>query len=514
MRSPPPFLLAALSATALVGVAGAVLWSPTAVGVFNDDGVYVLLGKAIAQGEGLRYMGVAAEPPAPKFPPLYPILLAAVWAIWPSFPANVFAFKALNLLLAAVGAGLFAAYVARAFGVAWHWGAAAALAAFLTVDTWRYAVVPLSEPLFLCTFVLALAAAAQVERQEQAGMPALALALAAMAAALYTRTIGVVLVPALVAGWALAGRRRAAAAAAAAGVIAVVPWFLWTRAASAEIPAPMAEILGPYGGWIAAEVGGAGAGYTAVLARRAADLAGRMFTVLLPGPPAPRAGFAPVVAAAGLAGTVWMWRSARSTVIAVAGFLMVLWLWPYSARRLVAPAVPWLVLAVGAGFLAGARAGRPRLGAVARVAGVIWGVWFVGGNVFGLTARRHDAVLLERSLLLMRAAEAVSTATPADAVVGAPELWAGLHLYTGRTVAPSARFRPLSARGPAWGTTEEQIELWRAAQVDYLVLEFGGRIHGEALLALQQRCGAESVTHVARFPGGELVRVALRGCGA
>lgn len=208
--------------------------------------------------------------------------------------------------------------------------------------------------------------------------------------------------------------------------------------------------------------------------------------------------------AAACAGGVWMWRRSRRSVLFVAAFLAVLWLWPYSARRLVAPVVPWLVVLVGAGCVAGARAKWPTVFLPSRILGLTWGVWFVGANAAALLAHRHDAVLLQRSLLLLRAAQGVRVATPPDAVVGAPELWAGLHLYTGRTVAPSARFRPVSGPEPVWGTAAEQIELWRTAGIEFLVLEFGGRIHGDALTELQGRCGAEAVRSVARFPDGEI----------
>ncbi|MBI4539535.1 MAG: hypothetical protein HY704_08510 [Gemmatimonadetes bacterium] len=510
-RAPPP-LVAGLAAGLFVAFAGMLLWSPAAVGVFNDDGVYVLLGKALAEGHGLRYAGVVGAPPAAKFPPLYPLLLAGVWKLWPSFPANVPAFKALNLVLAGSGAGLLAAYLVTVFRVRGRTAVALAAAVSLTVDTWRYAVIPLSEPLFVLALVAALAAAARVERGGEGGMGAgaLLLALVATAAAFYARTIGIVLIPAVALGWLLAGRRRAAALVVAAGVAAVSPWMLWTRVAAARIPAPLADILGPYGNWLAAEVGESGAGYTGVLARRALDLVGRVLAALLPGlPNVVQWALAPVIVAAAIAGGVWAWkraRSARTTVLAVVGLLLVLWLWPFAARRLVAPVVPWLALGVGAGFMVGARHRRPRMALTSGTAALAWAGWFVSANVLALSARRHDLVLLERSIVLSRAAEAVRAATPPDAVVGAPELWAGLHLYTGRTVAPSARFRPWS-KGPVWGTPEEQLKLWRAAGIDYLVLEFGGRVHGDALLALQRACGAESVRSVARFPGGELVRL-------
>lgn len=485
------------------------LWSPTAVGVYNDDGVYLLIGKAIADGEGLRYAGAVGSLPAPKFPPLYPLLLAAVWKAAPSFPANIIAFKALSLTLTVAGAGLFAGYLVRVFGLSLRWAAVLTIAAWLTVDTWRYAVLPLSEPLFTALLIVALACAASLERgEEPVGWAFVVVTVAATVAALYARSVGIVLVPAIAVGWALARQRRAAVVAAFACLLLALPWSIWTRVAAREIPTPFADVLGPYGGWLIAEIRQVGLAYPMVLGTRVLDVVNRVLVSLLPGlANAARWFVAPLVLAAAVAGAVWMWRRSRAAVLAVAAFLAVLCLWPYSARRLVAPVVPWLVLVTAAGFVAGSRSGRAPLAIASRGLGIVWGIWFVGASVLSLATRQHDRVLLERSILLMRAAEAVNTATSADAVVGAPELWAGLHLYTGRTVAPSARFKPLSTAGPPWGTPDEQIELWRVAGLSYLVLEFGGAVHGPALAVLQERCGEGAVRSVARFPGGELVRL-------
>lgn len=498
-----------------MAVVGLVLWSPTAVGVFNDDGVYALLGRALARGEGLRYAGVVGSPPAPKFPPLYPLLLAAIWKVWPSFPANAAGFKALNLALAAGGSGLFAVYLMRALGVPAVASLAMAVGAWLTVDVWRYAAVPLSEPLFVCTLVLALVAATRVERGGAGArvLPGVA-AVAALAATYYTRTIGIVLVPALVLAC-VAGRRwKAGAAMAVAGAALIAPWILWTQRVERQVPGPLADILGTYGGWLGAQLATADPEWAADVARGGLELGNRVLSALLPGvPAAARWALAPLLVAAGGAGAAWVWRRSRSTVLFIIGFLAVLWLWPYSARRLLAPVVPWLVVVVGAGFAVGARARWQGVGAPSRVLGFTWAVWFVAANAAALAAHRHDAVLVERSLLLLRVAQGVRIATPRDAVVGAPELWAGVHLYTGRTVAPSARFRPASGERPVWGTAAEQIKLWRTAGIDFLVLELGGRIHQDALLELQRRCGREAVRSAARFPGGEIVRLDWRTCG-
>src|ERR1051325_2612567 len=74
----------------------------TPIGVFYDDALYTILGKAIASGEGYRYLNIPGAPPATHYPPGYPALLALLWKISPTFPQNVALFKTTNALLLGV----------------------------------------------------------------------------------------------------------------------------------------------------------------------------------------------------------------------------------------------------------------------------------------------------------------------------------------------------------------------------------------------------------------------------
>ena len=58
-------------------------------GVFQDDGIYVILGKALATGEGYRYLNLPGAPYATHYPPGYPLFLALLWRVSPQFPQNV-----------------------------------------------------------------------------------------------------------------------------------------------------------------------------------------------------------------------------------------------------------------------------------------------------------------------------------------------------------------------------------------------------------------------------------------
>src|SRR5512142_216136 len=73
-------------------IAGVHAMTPSPVGVFYDDAMYVALGKAIAHGQGYAYLNLPDAPAATHYPPIYPLLLALLWRIAPSFPAHVVLF--------------------------------------------------------------------------------------------------------------------------------------------------------------------------------------------------------------------------------------------------------------------------------------------------------------------------------------------------------------------------------------------------------------------------------------
>ena len=58
-------------------------------GVFQDDGIYVILGKSLASGQGYRYLNLPGAPYATHYPPGYPLFLALLWKISPQFPQKL-----------------------------------------------------------------------------------------------------------------------------------------------------------------------------------------------------------------------------------------------------------------------------------------------------------------------------------------------------------------------------------------------------------------------------------------
>jgi hypothetical protein len=148
-----PYLLVGF---VVLGV-GVAAWSPIPAGVWHDDGVYMLVGKAIAGGHGLTYDGVVGAPPAAKFPPLYPAFLAVLWTVFRGIGAVTLAATSFNILFLAVGAGLFAKAIHENSGFSVRSSAAVAVLAFVSTDVLRAALIPLSESLFLALTAAAFA---------------------------------------------------------------------------------------------------------------------------------------------------------------------------------------------------------------------------------------------------------------------------------------------------------------------------------------------------------------------
>src|SRR5579862_3161674 len=98
--------LAWLAVAICLGFAYAVALTAPAVGVFHDDGVYLVTAKALATGRGYNIVSLPRATPETKYPILFPALLAVVWKIYPSFPANVFWLKCVPLLAGLVWLGL------------------------------------------------------------------------------------------------------------------------------------------------------------------------------------------------------------------------------------------------------------------------------------------------------------------------------------------------------------------------------------------------------------------------
>lgn len=499
-----PFALVALG---VLGV-GVAAWRPVPAGVWHDDGVYMLVGKAIAGGHGLNYDGVVGAPPAVKFPPLYPGLLSALWLVLRSIGSVTMAATLLNIAFIAAAAGLFAKALRDSAGLPIGLSAAAAGLAFVSTDLLRTALVPLSESSFLLLMATALALW-HGAREDEGRRDRMWLALV-LVAAVGVRSAGLALVAAFAIGlWGRLGLRTAALVTGPA-LAATFGWGWWSSAKSAAIPEGTRDLLGPYGSWLADQTLAAPTSFVLGLPGHAAGVLERVGALLVPG----LSGWALLLAALPLAALCLLglgrtFRQFPPLAWAVPAYLGMLMLWPYLDRRLVVPLHPLIVGMVAVGtFAVLERLRTSRARNLLAGAAVVWVASYSMVTATRIATDWPVAPYRLRAERLAAAVEALDRTAPDGAVVGAPEFWAALHLHGGWTVAPSVRFDPRSVdpEAPMWGTPDEQIALWQAAGIDHILLEQAGTLHGAALDQLENACPG-TVFVLAQSPPLIVVRI-------
>ena len=218
-----------------------------AVGLFHDDGVYLVTAKALATGQGYRIISLPTPIVQTKYPILFPALLAIVWKVFPAFPDNLILLK----LVPFVAALAWFALTYRFFlGEGLAQGRAITLTMVLSVTPWVLFLSSnlLSETLF---FALTMAGLLLIRRLEKSTAFASVLPLAAGAlagAATLTRMAGVALIAA---GFFALVRKsgKAAGLFVAAALALCLPWLAWT---SVHAPAPGSDAYYTaqnYSGW-------------------------------------------------------------------------------------------------------------------------------------------------------------------------------------------------------------------------------------------------------------------------
>lgn len=358
-------------AATLIAVHVALAWIGRSPGLLTgqDDTTYVLLGRALR--EHLAYREIF-EPGAPlhgKYPPFFP----AVLALWTGLFGETWrALSALGVLVSASTLVLVFDAVRRTAGPALALGSLAALAVnpYLVLR----AGTAWSEPLFALLTVLAVWALSRGEGRRHAW-----LAGAAAVAAAMTRLVGVTLIAALVAHWALERRWRRAAAMAGAGLATAGAWIGWSvhvglRGSGGDSYLHDLPVGG--GGAPRSAAGGADVGAAPGAAEGLVDGGQALWSLVIdgatgavryvtlgldwrlplphvPGTPVDNvltAGVIVVGLVAGLA--LWLWRTWRPAGLYLAVFLGFLAIYPVQIGRLLEPLLPLAVPTVLVGVTA------------------------------------------------------------------------------------------------------------------------------------------------------------------
>ncbi len=457
--------------------------APYLVGVFHDDGIYALLARSIASGDGFHYSHLPGAPAAVHYPPLYPLLLAAAWRLAPAFPANVPVLLGLNVALVAAAA------------VGWYWfatsqlawsatpAAVVALVATLATPILALAGALLSEPLFLAVLWPALLLAERAARSPDT-RPAYGAGLA-IGLLMLVRTHALALLVGLVFVLAWRHRWRHAAAAMGIAVLVQLPWFLWVRTASPHVAAPLEGAYGSYGGWLLRGVQDGGFPFVADTVRTNLGEAWLLLgDRMAMGLPATLHSVAVLVALlAAVSGGVVLRHRAPVTVVFLLAYLAVVFVWPYAPWRFLWIVWPVLVLFMCEGVRLGWHVGG-RWRPVVAFAAVLPAVAYVRTELHTYASRSWRAPARQAAAQIVPVLDWVRANTaPADVVLGEGEQV--ITLYTGRRAAPPV---PFTAREyvvrPDDTTVQSGLrEMLAAVPARYVVTLLPATLHAARTLA-------------------------------
>jgi hypothetical protein len=325
-----------------------VAWAsqPYAVGVYHDDGVYAILAKALATGEGYRYLHIPGAPLANHYPPGYPLLLALFWNLGPEFPGNVGVLLMVNMAIMALAAWCIQRFATRVLGWTPYAAAVGALVATLSYPLLLLSGLLLSEPLFAALLFPALLAGERLVRDDVRTRDAVVAGVLVGILTLvrtHAAALGLALFVLL-----LTRRRRLVLPFAGAAALLVAPWLIWTALHDDALPIALRGSYGSYGAWLAAAASD-GLGFAARtvalnLKETAAVLADRF---ALSDHATPRTLTAVVAGVVLVLGGVRLWRRAPVTVLFAAVYLAVMLLWPYTPFRFLFAIWPIVVLFLG-----------------------------------------------------------------------------------------------------------------------------------------------------------------------
>ena len=428
------WLVAALIGAVVAPLAWAMSWP--LVGIFHDDGVYVVTAKALATGQGYRLIDLPGEPWQTKYPILFPALLSLVWRVWPEFPDNATALKALPITCTFMAAGVTYLYAVR-FGVSGRPVAAAAvLAAFGAPQLVGLYGLVVSEPLFTLLLTLAVWRTDLVARGEAVTHRDEWLAGAALSACAITRSIGVF----VVAGGLLhlVWVRRSSWRTAFPAVLPAISWFVWVAVAGPDERAGLAQYNTSYLNWWATY------GASTLLPIVRDNLIGVVVHggyIVLDGATRLLSGSPPGVIASSLAGSVLAAciamaakRRRSAFILVLSAYIAVVVIWPWPPVRFLIPVMP-LTCVFGWGVVS---SGIPANSAIRKPFSFAVGLFALitaASTVAAISSIRGPyAAAAEGSPnrnAFGAAFHIVRTLTPEDAVIGSLSE-PMVYLYTGR----------------------------------------------------------------------------------
>ena len=450
LRRVAPAIIGVVVATTLLA-----LYKPFPIGVAQDDGLYMILAKALSTGQGYRFINLPGAPAGVHYPPGYPLLLAALSRLTSGIPGNPLVFAAANMVFLGVGAA-FLFVLARRVGMGTALAAACAVAGFLMPPAIWMNTALFSEPMWLGLAIPWLVwADSAARRGDLDARTALMLGASAGCISL-VRTQAATLALALVCVLAARRRWKPALLVTVAVIVVLLPWQLWIARHSGEIPVAVSAKYGPYFSWFVQGIRAEGlhlliatvtrnvVSSFAIIRALFAPLGGAWLALLLLGAPGVAAG----------------WRLARRTpvvFIAVAAHAAIILMWPFEPQRFIWTSWPFVVLWLCAG-VAELREQTERVSSghwraarflVAADSGVL-ALAAAGTTAFMLWTGAYRAIARGQTKRINPTLAWVQQHTPPGTLVASDDETA-VFLYTGRPAVPVSSFSAADyAHGQGW----------------------------------------------------------------
>ena len=193
----------------------------------NDDGIYMVCAKSLAEGAGYRILSLPKEPFETKYPPLYPWVLSLLWRINPDFPSNLHLFTFFSwALLPASTALAWVLYREMGLGFVHRTILCAVIA--LSPNMALLGILLLSDLTFCCFLFLALILAERAAKPESRLWMAFAAGMIAGVAYL-TKSAAIAFLVSAPLCYAIRKQYQRALAFAAGMTPFVLLWSLWAR---------------------------------------------------------------------------------------------------------------------------------------------------------------------------------------------------------------------------------------------------------------------------------------------
>ena len=413
------------------------------LGALSDDGIYLALGKALADGDGFRSMYAAGDAVHGKYPPGLPLVHALLWTLSDSL-TRVHRWALLMSAVVTATAGALLWWVGRRrLGLGWLGLAVFVIGPLFLESSVQYLNLAISEPWFLLCWAGALALFPVALERGWGGAVGLGLC---VGVAVLFRSQAIVSVPAFILAfwW---GKRAIGASetptrgrTVAMALAAFAPWLLWSlrkRALMAVGPVPTQPDELGYASWFPTGGPVERAGYFLDVARYNLEAYGTFLPDQLFRPAS--LGLIVLVGLVGAAGAgaFRSFRRAPDLVLSLAAQLTLVLIWPFAQDRFAVPLFPFLGLLALLAFPNPSRGAR-RVGTLLCVAALA----VVGSRQAGIRAGTfqpgNDDVLYHPSRFLVANSFSLLTAgqwlernaRPDDVVLApfAPSLF----LYTGQ----------------------------------------------------------------------------------